>query len=663
MSKDSNNIKTSFNNALLLYQNGKLNEAKDIGLKILKKNQNSFDVLYLLSIINFQQKNYKEAKKIIEKIIKINSSKYEIYNFYGVILVKLEQFEEALKKFNQAIKINSNDYEAYNNIGNVYLRLNRLDEALISYNKAIEIKSDYGDAYYNRGNVLEKQRKLDDAINSYDKAIKINPNKADAFNNRGNILLETKKLDASYLSYLEAYKIAPEKFFLSEQLIHLKSHLCDWKSIENDKIILKKKILKKNIPTLPFVVTTLFDSSSLQKISAEINVKNLYSNNNFLNPIIKKNNNTKIRIGYYSADFRKHATSYLLARLFELHDKSKFEIFIFSFISGNDEMYLRIKKSGVKEIIDVQNKTDSEIAQLSRDLNIDIAVDLMGFTKHNRIKVFANKCAPIQVNFLGYPGTSGSNFIDYIISDKIIITKENQKNFSEKIIYLPNTYQPNDSQRKISSKIFSKNELGLPEKGFIFCCFNGSYKIMPNVFNIWMRLLKNVKNSVLWLIKDNPTAVTNLKKEAKLKNINPDRIIFAEITSLPNHLARHKYADLFIDTFPCTAHTTCSDALWAGLPVLTRIGESMVSRVPGSLLSSIGLSELITYTEQEYENLAIELAINSSKLEKIKQKLKKNILSKPLFNSELYKDNIEEAYSIIYKRYIQNKKPTNIQIK
>jgi len=663
MLKDPKNFKSNFDSALILYKNGRLNEAKNICEKVLKKKPNNYDTLYLLSIINFQKKNYREAKKLIEKIIKINSSKSEIYNFYGVILVKLNQFEEALKKFNQVIKINSKDYEAHNNIGNVYLRLGRFNDALSSYNKAIEIKSDYDDAYYNRGNVFEKQRKLEDAINNYDEAIKINPNKADAFNNRGNILLETKKLDASYSSYLKAYKIEPEKFFLSEQLIHLKSHLCDWKSIENDKKILKKKILKKNVPTLPFVVTTLFDSSSLQKTSAETNVKSLYLNNNFLNSIIKKNNNKKIRIGYYSADFRKHATSYLLARLFELHDKSKFEIFIFSFFSVNDEMFLRIKNSGVKEIIDVQNKTDSEIAQLSRNLNIDIAVDLMGFTKHNRIKVFANKCAPIQVNFLGYPGTLGAKFIDYIISDKIIIPKENQKNFSEKIIYLPNTYQPNDSQRKISNKIFSKKELGLPEKGFIFCCFNGSYKIMPNVFNIWMRLLKNVKNSVLWLIKDNPTAVLNLKNEAKLKNINPDRIIFAEITSLPVHLARHKFADLFIDTFPCAAHTTCSDALWTGLPVLSRIGESMVSRVPGSLLSSIGLSELITYTEQEYENLAIELAINSSKLEKIKQKLKKNILSKPLFNSELYRDNIEEAYSVIYKRYIQNKKPTNIEIK
>ena len=300
-----------------------------------------------------------------------------------------------------------------------------------------------------------------------------------------------------------------------------------------------------------------------------------------------------------------------------------------------DEMFKRSLKA-FHHFYDVNSKTDKEIAQLSRDLNIDIAIDLMGFTEKNRFGIFVEKCAPIQVNYLGYPGTSGSECINYIIADKTLIPKENQKDYSEKIVYLPDTYQANDPTKKISDKIFTKEELSLPKKSFVFCCFNKNQKITPNVFDSWMRILKKVNNSVLWLLDENEIFSNALKKEAEKRNVSSERIIFAKRLILQEHLARHKVANLFLDTFPYGAHTTCSDALWAGLPVLTRIGQSFASRVSASLLNAIDLPELIANTEKEYENLAIELAINPNKLKKIKDKLKKNRLTKPLFDVKLY---------------------------
>ena len=308
--------------------------------------------------------------------------------------------------------------------------------------------------------------------------------------------------------------------------------------------------------------------------------------------------------------------------------------------------------STFSQFINVNLKNDKEVIQLSRDFNIDIAVDLTGFTTNSRFGIFVERCAPIQVNFLGYPGTLGSNHHDYIIADKILIPKENQKDYSEKIVYLPNSFLVNDSTKKISKKKFSREEFGLPKNGFVFCCFNKYYKITPSIFDIWMRLLKNIEGSVLWLTEDNFEGAKNLQKEANQRGVNSNRLIFAKhMLSLDDHLARHKCADLFIDTIPFNAITTANDALWSGLPVLTRTGESFSSRVGASLLSSIGLSELITKTEKEYETLAIELATNPERLKQIKKKLEKNKLIKPLFNIKLYTQHIESAYKKIYNRY------------
>jgi len=402
----------------------------------------------------------------------------------------------------------------------------------------------------------------------------------------------------------------------------------------------------------------------LQKINAEKWFKNeFYSSNNNSGQIRKKQNNSKIKIGYYSADFRNHAMGHLLANLFELHDRSKFEIFGFYFGPDvNDDIFKRISNSFDK-FVNVSLKTDVEIASLSREYNIDIAVDLMGYTRENRFQIFVEKCAPIQVNYLGYPGTLGAECIDYIIADKVLIPKESQKYFSEKIVYMPNSYQANDSKKKISEKNFTREELDLPKNGFVFCCFNARNKILPKTFDVWMNILRRTKNSVIWLLESSEIGSKNLKKEATSRGMNPNRIVFAKPLPLDKHLARHKTADLFLDTFPYNAHTTCSDSLRVGIPVLTLQGESFASRVSSSLLNAVGLNELITHSSKEYEDKAVDFFNNLQSLKNIKKKLEINIDTKPLFNTKLFTKHIEQAYLEMQNKYNENKKPENIEIK
>ena len=412
----------------------------------------------------------------------------------------------------------------------------------------------------------------------------------------------------------------------------------------------------------PFVLLSLFDDAALHKKSSEIYLKSKHQFNPVLGPILKLSANQKIRIGYFSADFHNHATGYLMAELFELHDKNQFELVGFSFgPMVNDEMRQRLEKS-FDQFIEVDNKSDMEIAQLSRGLNIDIAIDLKGFTQDSRTGIFANRAAPIQVNYLGYPGTMGANYVDYIIADKTIIPIESQSCYSEKVVYLPNSYQVNDRKRLISEKQFTRQELGLSENDFVFCCFNNNYKILPATFDGWMRILKSVDGSVLWLFKDNPWAAENLKKEAQKQGIDGQRLVFAERMPLPDHLARHRQADLFLDTLPYNAHTTTSDALWTGLPVLTLIGQSFASRVAASLLNALGLPELITNTQEEYEILAIELAKNPRQLAEIKLKLANNRFTAPLFDTPLFTKNLEAGYIKMYEIYQNNLQPEHILI-
>tara|TARA_B100001175_G_C19505098_1_gene640388 strand:+ start:394 stop:2466 length:2073 start_codon:yes stop_codon:yes gene_type:complete len=687
-------IDLEFKNALELHRSGKLEHAKKICLKILK-NQNHFETLHLLSSIYFINSNYKEALQTTDQAIKLKPDRADIYTNKGAIFHKFKKFKLAIECYDKAIKIKPDYAPAYNNKGITLEKLLKLDNALECYDKAIKIKSDYAQAYNNRGNVLFKLKKNKEAINSfnkavtinknlfgafynrgiafedsnnyeeaiksYEQAIKINPNYIEAYNNKANLLVKYKKLNQAKENYKLAHKINPNLDFLLGSLFFVENSLCDWENYKNNLKLLEKKMFMNKKISPPFNFLSFSDSPQLQKQCSEVWVKEKFLIDKQYSNINKKINK-KIHIGYYSYDFYDHPVSYLLANVFESHDKSKFKLIAFDF--GNeikDDMKNRISKPFDK-FINVSKLSNKDVIKLSKEFNIDIAVDLMGFTTNNRFEIFSKKCAPIQVNFLGYPGTLGSNCIDYLVADKVIIPEEDQKYYSEKIIYLPDTYQANDPTKKISDKVYTKKELGISDNCFVYCCFNKHYKISPYIFDLWMEILSKVDNSVLWLFEGEKLVVKNLKSEAEKRGVNSNRLIFAKFKPSPEHLARHRLADLFIDTFPYTAHTTCSDALYAGLPVLTLKGKSFVSRVAASLLSAIDLNDMVMSTKNEFKNKAIELAKNPELLKKIKIKLEKNKFSKPLFNSKVYTKNIEKVYIDINSRYLKNLPPKNIKI-
>jgi predicted O-linked N-acetylglucosamine transferase (SPINDLY family) len=457
-------------------------------------------------------------------------------------------------------------------------------------------------------------------------------------------------------------KVKPDYNFLIGLIHHFEMVMCFWENFDNQKNLILQKIYAREKASEPFIIITLADAPSIQQVCSEICIQERYPLNTSLGPIDKNPKKKKIILGYYSADFRNHAVSFLIAELFELHKQEKFELIAFTFgPEVKDEMHNRLSKS-FNQLIDVRNKSDQEVAILSRKLGIDIAIDLVGLTGDCRPGIFSFRVAPIQVNYLGYPRTMGANYIDYIIADNTLIPAKSKEFYSEKIIYLPNSYQANDRKKVISDKQFSRAELGLPDDSFIFCCFNNNHKILPTTFLGWMRILKAVKSSVLLLLEDNSWSAENLKSEAEKQGIEASRLIFVKRMSLPEHLARHRQADLFLDTFPYNAHTTASDTLWAGLPVLTMKGESFASRVAASLLTAIDLPELITSSQENYEALAIELATNPAKLKGIKTKLESNRLTTPLFDTPRFTKHLEEAYTTMYERYHADLSPEHIYI-
>jgi predicted O-linked N-acetylglucosamine transferase (SPINDLY family) len=610
----------NINDGILLHQNGKLVEARIIYEKILENDNKNSDALHLMGLILFQIGNSKEALIYIDKAINIKPNIARYYSSKGIVLHKNKLFNDAID----------------------------------SYNIALDIDAKFADAYTNRGLALHEIKKYSDALQSYNKAISINPKLAITYANKGNLLKQIKNFKSAIYNFEKALEINSNFDYLKGTLLHLKMCICDWKNFNDNLNYIIQGVQKNEKVSPPFPLITLTSSLPLQYQTSKNWAADKYQTTNIQDSKRKNPAHHKIRIGYFSSDFYNHATAHLITGLFEMHDKDKFDLFGFSLVYENrDANYNRIFKC-FNQFINVANMSDESIAALSRSLEIDIAIDLKGFTQDNRFGIFSNRAAPIQVNYLGYPGTLGADYFDYVIADKIVIPTESKIYYSEKIVYLPFSYQVNDNNKIISTKTYTRRELSLPEEGFIFCSFNNNFKINPHIFDVWVRILNEVNSSVLWLLEDNPFASNNLRKEAQNRGINPSRLVFAKRTTLAEHLARHKVADLFLDTLPYNAHTTASDALWAGLPVLTCMGESFASRVAGSLLTAIGLPELITTTENDYVTLAIELATKPAKLKEFKEKLGRNRLSTPLFDTARFTTNIEAAYTEMYERYLSD---------
>jgi predicted O-linked N-acetylglucosamine transferase (SPINDLY family) len=606
---------------------------------------------------------YDEALRSYRKAVALKPAFVDPQYNCGATLHELKRFDEALACYDKVIALKPDYAEAHNNRGSSLMELKRFDEALASYDKAIALKPDYAEAHDNRGSSLLELTRFDEALASFDRAIAMKPDVAKVYSNRARLLSRLKHRDQALQDFNKAIALGERVDFLLSSRLREKMLMCLWDNVEEEVSELKTLIEAGEKASTPFSLLGIVDSPSLQKRCSEIYVAEKFPKTSGGDQIKSvKGNAEKITIGYYSADFHDHPMLYLMAEVFEKHDKSRFRIVGFSFSpKSNSKMLDRILPF-FDAFHDVRAMSDRQIVELSRQEGIDIAIDRKGFTKNARTRLFAAGLAPIQVNYLAYPGTMGADYIDYIIADPVLIPDELRGFYTEKIAYLPNSYQPNDRKRIVSDRIFSRAELGLPETAFVYCCFNQNYKITPDVFALWMRILAQAPDSVLWLLEDSPFVVTNLRLTARKYGIDPERLIFAKRMPLADHLARHRYADLFIDTMPYNAHTTASDALWAGLPLLTRTGQSFASRVAASLLLATGLPELVVQTAEDYEKLALTYYKDREALKALKAKLDMNRNTSPLFDSERYVKNLEQLYIQMIKRQRAGLTPDHINV-
>jgi protein O-GlcNAc transferase len=607
-------------------------------------------------------KRYDEAFSAYDKALALKPDLEGALLGRGNVFYDLKRYDEAFAAYDKTLALKPDLAEAWLGRGNVFCNLKRYDEAFAAYDKAIALKPDLAEAWLGRGNVFCNLKRYDEAFAAYDKTLALKPDLADAWFGRGNAFNDLRRYDEAFAAYDKAFALKPDLNGAEGYRLHAKMYLCDWNNFDAECEHLNSSIRNGNVNTPPFAFLAIPSSSEDQLRCAKLWIANKYPPSH--KPIwqSERYNHDRIHVAYVSADFRQHPVSYLFAGMLECHDKSRFDVTAISLgPDDSSEMRQRLKTS-FERFVDAKTYSDEQIANLVRSSEVDILVDMMGFTADARTGIFAHRPATIQVNYIGYPGTMGASYIDYIIGDQVVIPDDCRNSFSEKIAILPNTYQVNDRGRSISDKIISRPDVGLPSKGFMFCCFNNNYKITPRVFNSWMRILKQVEGSVLWLLEANVSATNNLKKEAAARGVNPDRLIFAKRRPLAEHLARHRLADLFLDTLPYNAHTTASDALWAGLPVLTCLGATFAGRVAASLLNAIRLPELITTTLEAYEQMAIDLATHPEKLAIIKSKLADNRLTTPLFDTKLFTKHIEAAYSIMWERYQRGEPPESFSV-
>jgi protein O-GlcNAc transferase len=598
-----------------------------------------------------------------DKAISIRPDCADPYYNRGNELHTQGSHEAAVDSYDRAIALQPGFAAAHLNRGAALVELRRYAAALAAFDKAVSLRTDYAQAHFNRGGVFQHLRQYAAAVASYDTVIAIQPNDAQSHANRGRALRELKRYDAAIASYDKAVSLETDSTALHAVRRHIKMQVCDWTDYEADVGKITAGVRGGRGAPNPFYVATLCDSAALQKAAAENWVREECPARAPPTDVRDHGRSRRIHLGYFSADFHDHATAYLIAQLFELHDRSRFKVTGFSFGPDSQGAMRRRLKAGCDEFLDVSLRSDAEIALLAREMHVDIAVDLKGFTQDHRAGIFARRAAPLQVNYLGYPGTMGASYVDYLIADRMLVPAENQSHYTERIIHLPHSYQVNDAGRKIADKVFTRTELGLPAGAFVFCCFNNSYKILPFLFDRWMRILLRVPESVLWLLGDNPVAVNNLRREASARQVDPQRLIFADRMDLPDHLARHRAADLFIDTLPCNAHTTASDALWAGLPVLTCPGETLAARVAASLLAAIGLPDLIAPTLDQYEEFAVYLAAHPGQLGDLRRRLDENRLTAPLFDTPRFARHIEAAFAEIYERRHAGLPPDHVFVK
>lgn len=699
---------THYLTALNFYRNGQLTQAESAFQQVIALQANHADAYHMLGIICYQTNRAADAVRYIQQALAISPRHVDYLNNCGLALRANNELEAAIKSFQQAVLLQPKDLDVQLNLGNTLLAVNRFEEAAgyyrrvlrampkkedvrealchcltslgnqahalgnftqaeASFKEALQFNPQDAALLYNLGNAQRELGRPTEAAKQYQKAIQINPSDADTYNNLGNVQRELGQLDLAIESYQKALQLNPQLHHAKVHLVHQKQHICDWRGLEDDIAeICHWVTTQPSAQISPFAFLAMPGTTAeQQKICANNWVKNRYAGLmqhrqqlGFTHS--KQTTQKKLKLGYLSADFRLHPLAFLISELIELHDRTQFEIIGFSY-GVNDKTSARARlEQAFDQFHDIRQLSEIEAAKKIHACDIDILVDLTGFTQTSRSGIAALRPAPINVSWLGFPGTMGAfddeSLFDYLLTDNFISPPASAPHYAEQLAVLPHSYQPNDRKRPLG-KTPTRKDCNLPEGAFVFCCFNQSFKITPDVFSIWMRVLNAVPNSVLWLLDCNIWAKQNLTREAVALGIAAERLVFAPRVAIAEHLARHAHADLFLDTLPYNAHTTCSDALWMGVPVLTCVGETFAARVAGSLISAAGFPELITDTLQDYENKALQLANNPTMVAAMKQKLLAEKMTSALFDTNHFVQSLEAIYQTIWQQSVNQYMP------
>jgi predicted O-linked N-acetylglucosamine transferase (SPINDLY family) len=643
----------------LAFQAGDLGKAETAFKKVLSKDGRQFDALHMLAVIQAQRGNHAEGIRLISRALAVNPAFAEAHVNLGRMQAESGELQAAAESYRRALGLNPRLPVAHSNFSAVLRRLGDREDALSHSQAAIALAPNYADAWCNRGNILIEMERCDEARASYENALASDPTNVDAAMGRA-LAFELAGKHAEAISCFDrVLQQRPDQPYAADHRLHSKMLVCDWSNHEEDvsRLISRVRIASSVALPFSFVATSSSAADQLKCAADHVNEKFPPS----ASPLAAGTTyaHDKIRLAYLSADFCDHPVANLMAGVFEQHDRSRFEVNAVSFGPDSASDMRKRLAAAFARSIDVRSQSDQTVAEAIRKMEIDIAVDLNGFTRHCRPGIFARRPAPVQVNYLGYPGTMGAPYIDYLIADRTIIPAADQRFYRERIVYLPDTYLPSDDRRPCpTAAMTTRLDQGLPDRGFVFCAFNAAFKLTPAIFDVWMRLLRRIDGSVLW-VRDGHKAMTeNLRREAERRGVPANRLVFAKhAAAMETHLARHRLADLFLDTLPYNAHTTANDALWMGLPIVTCPGTTFAGRVAASLLRAAGLDDLIASSLEEYGNLALKLAQDPPLLQSFRDRVEAARQGSPLFDTARFTRHIEAAYVRMWERLQRGEPP------
>ena len=668
--------------AFAIHQQGDHRRAEGLYLQVLAESPRSFDAMHLLGVALTQRGAYAEGVASIrgaialdgrqlnaryslvralldmrdapaallaaDELIALEPRSAEAQLLRGNAHQQLAEHERALECFALALRLDPGLAAVFNNRGHSLRMLRRLEEALTAFAGALALRPGYAMALNNQGLTFFDLQRAEDALRSFDGALVVQPDTAEFLSNRGAVLLALKRFDAAAADFERLSRIAPQFGAAVGNLLYARRNDCDWTDYDELAQRVTASVRRGELADAPVSFLGVCDDPALQLQCARTYAATRYSKSRRFRPL--STGGRRIRVAYLSGDFGEHAVSYLLTGVFEQHDRRRFEIIAVSWGRRNDGAARARLESAFDQFMDVTGLSDMDVVARLRELEVDIAVDLMGHSGGQRTEILARGVAPVQVNYLGYPGSMGMPQVDYIVADAILIPAENRGDFSEEVMWLPDCFQANDSRRVIDQSPITRVEVGLPRDGFVWCSFHASHKLNPKMFDVWVRLVRETPASVLWLLGGNPRLEANLRREATVLGLDPDRLVFATPLPYARHLARLRLADLCLDTLPFNGGATSSDALWAGLPILTCMGRSFAARMTGSLLQSLGLSDLVTNSLSDYERVALQLAREPGRLAALRLCLEQRRLSSPLFDTRTFCRRLEAVYEIMVAR-------------